>query len=179
MRFPHFDFYPGDWQSDTSNAALTFEEQGVHMKLLCLMWDQDDCTLPDDDPLIARWLKVTPRKWKQWRAVLVDGNFAVFRAENGKIFSKKLRKIFQKAVADSKKRPWFQRRRAWMAVQRKIRPVVLARDGFRCQYCGSAKDLEIDHIVPIARGGWNNMSNLQVLCRPCNRKKWAHMEERA
>ncbi len=101
MRFPHFDFFPSDWQSDTSNAALTFEEQGVHMRLLCLLWDQDDCTLPDNDELIARWLKVSRRKWRQWRAVLIDGEFAVLCAENGRIFSKKLRKIFEKAVADS------------------------------------------------------------------------------
>jgi 5-methylcytosine-specific restriction endonuclease McrA len=33
---------------------------------------------------------------------------------------------------------------------------------------------EVDHIQPIARGGENNKENIQILCRECNRKKWAH-----
>lgn len=32
---------------------------------------------------------------------------------------------------------------------------------------------EVDHIVPLALGGHNNASNLQYLCRPCNRAKSA------
>jgi len=30
---------------------------------------------------------------------------------------------------------------------------------------------EIDHIVPVIRGGHSDPSNLQLLCRPCNRSK--------
>ncbi len=104
MRFPRMDFYPENWLSDTNNMALTFEEQGVHMYLLCRMWDQPDCTLPDDDAQIARWLKVTVRQWRKWRTVLVDGDYPVLHRENGRIFSKKLREIFEKAVTKSKTR---------------------------------------------------------------------------
>lgn len=35
------------------------------------------------------------------------------------------------------------------------------------------KKYEVDHIVAIARGGTNDRRNLQILCRPCNAKKWA------
>ena len=52
---------------------------------------------------------------------------------------------------------------------------VLQRDNFRCQYCGrTAKDdvrLEIDHIVPLCKGGTNEDSNLITCCMPCNRSK--------
>ena len=37
--------------------------------------------------------------------------------------------------------------------------------------CGSGENLEIDHVVPLARGGSNRLENLQLLCRDCNRRK--------
>jgi len=56
-----------------------------------------------------------------------------------------------------------------------IRFQVLKRDGYRCQMCGvTAQDgakLEIDHIHPVSKGGSNELSNLQVLCRDCNAGK--------
>lgn len=49
---------------------------------------------------------------------------------------------------------------------------VMKRDGFRCVICGmSARDgaiLHVDHIIPIAKGGKTEMSNLQTLCEKCN-----------
>lgn len=53
----------------------------------------------------------------------------------------------------------------------KLRWEVLKRDGFKCVACGGNDRLEIDHIVPISRGGRTEMSNLQTLCFPCNRGK--------
>lgn len=56
-----------------------------------------------------------------------------------------------------------------------IRFQVLKRDDYRCQMCGAtAQDgakLEIDHIHPVSKGGGNEPSNLQVLCRDCNAGK--------
>lgn len=48
---------------------------------------------------------------------------------------------------------------------------VLARDGFACVLCGAtAKDglLEVDHIIPICKGGGDEMENLRTLCNACN-----------
>lgn len=56
-----------------------------------------------------------------------------------------------------------------------LRFQVMKRDNYRCQMCGvSAKDgamLEIDHIVPVSKGGHNSFENLQVLCSECNSGK--------
>lgn len=53
---------------------------------------------------------------------------------------------------------------------------VLARDNFRCGYCGATPDvakLHIDHIVPRSAGGTNNICNLITACPECNRGKGA------
>ncbi len=55
------------------------------------------------------------------------------------------------------------------------RSYVLLRDRYTCQTCGSrrrARELEVDHIVEIARGGPAlEYSNLRTVCRPCHRAK--------
>lgn len=40
-----------------------------------------------------------------------------------------------------------------------------------CNMCKSTDDLTLDHIKPLSKGGTNDISNLQVLCRRCNAKK--------
>lgn len=59
-------------------------------------------------------------------------------------------------------------------LSKKTRFEVFKRDAFKCQYCGrSAPDviLEVDHIVPVAEGGKNDLLNLITSCRECNRGK--------
>lgn len=48
---------------------------------------------------------------------------------------------------------------------------ILEKDKYRCRTCNSYKDLHIDHIIPILKGGTNDESNLQTLCRTHNLKK--------
>lgn len=53
---------------------------------------------------------------------------------------------------------------------------TLKRDRFRCTYCGQAGtdvELQVDHIIPVARGGSHHISNLTTACRECNQKKGA------
>lgn len=59
-------------------------------------------------------------------------------------------------------------------IPRELRHKVFKRDGYRCCECGANKDetsLEIDYIIPIAKGGTNDMYNLQTLCHECNSMK--------
>ena len=56
----------------------------------------------------------------------------------------------------------------------KVRYLVLKQDNFRCRLCGTdAREttLEIDHILPVMKGGKNEMENLRTLCQACNRGK--------
>lgn len=63
-----------------------------------------------------------------------------------------------------------------------LRDKIKSRDRYTCRKCGAsvAKEpnllLEVDHIMPLARGGDSTESNLQTLCWRCNRKKGAKIE---
>ena len=48
---------------------------------------------------------------------------------------------------------------------------ILARDRHTCQYCGSKRDLTIDHVIPRWKGGPQTWDNLVTCCRKCNLKK--------
>ena len=59
-------------------------------------------------------------------------------------------------------------------IKSKDRLYVLQRDKSTCQMCGSkAPDvtIHIDHILPVSKGGLNNIDNLQCLCAECNQSK--------
>ena len=61
-----------------------------------------------------------------------------------------------------------------------LRYQVMRRDHFRCCLCGvSSADgakLEVDHILPVSKGGQTEMNNLRTLCERCNRGKRDHYD---
>ena len=60
---------------------------------------------------------------------------------------------------------------------KKLRESIKSRDNFTCCFCGNSTHvepnllLEIDHIIPVAKGGQTVKDNLQTLCWKCNRAK--------
>jgi 5-methylcytosine-specific restriction endonuclease McrA len=54
---------------------------------------------------------------------------------------------------------------------RRLLKRVLERDGWRCQKCGSLKDLQVHHQTYRSRQGNDSLANLVTLCAYC------HMEE--
>ncbi len=77
-------------------------------------------------------------------------------------------------VAEAEKPTW-EDRYANRRVPDSMRATVLVRDGGRCRRCRRAINLEMDHIVPVSKGGKTEESNLQTLCRRCNRAKSGKM----
>ncbi|RLC88792.1 MAG: hypothetical protein DRJ03_01700 [Chloroflexi bacterium] len=60
--------------------------------------------------------------------------------------------------------------------QKHLARMVFERDKYRCQYCGTWKNLTVDHIVPVSKGGSDDVNNLQTLCNECNARKGARLE---
>lgn len=60
---------------------------------------------------------------------------------------------------------------------KQLREQIARRDNYTCQICGKympdGVGLQIDHIVPVSKGGKSVPSNLQVLCSKCNGRKGA------
>lgn len=66
---------------------------------------------------------------------------------------------------------WEWRKRTSIPVE--ARQQVFAADNHRCVICGATKQLSVDHIRSVRRGGTSDRDNLQTLCRSCNSRKGA------
>jgi 5-methylcytosine-specific restriction endonuclease McrA len=71
-----------------------------------------------------------------------------------------------------KPKPWANSTRAQQRPPgwAKIRAHVLRRDHDTCHYCGGVAN-EVDHVIPVSRGGGHRTSNLVAACKACNAKK--------
>jgi 5-methylcytosine-specific restriction endonuclease McrA len=56
-------------------------------------------------------------------------------------------------------------------LSKKIKDAVFDKFKNKCSVCSSKKNLEIDHIIPVSRGGTDDFNNLQLLCSRCNLEK--------
>ena len=82
-------------------------------------------------------------------------------------------RVFRPVAGESRCRIHRTGRRGSTRAWRKVRAEVLARDR-RCYYCGGAAT-EVDHVIPVAKGGTDDRSNLVPACGPCNRAKGAQI----
>lgn len=107
---------------------------------------------------------------------------------NGKIYDEKIQRFSVEEVLSfinrlkNKKGTFYNDRAIWDSlckvergkVSNKMRFAIYERDGHRCRYCGISGQnvaLEIDHIIPISKGGKSTYNNLQTLCHKCNYEK--------
>jgi hypothetical protein len=51
-----------------------------------------------------------------------------------------------------------------------MREAILNYIGWICVYCGSCENIEINHILPVRKGGKNEISNFEPTCQLCNLK---------
>lgn len=80
------------------------------------------------------------------------------------------------------------RLRRWVNLKRNqpvirfSRANVYARDDFRCQYCYqrfTERELTLDHVKPVVRGGKKTWENIVAACMRCNQRKSDRTPEEA
>lgn len=134
---------------------LTLEEKGAYSLCLDLIYDRGG-PIADD----ARWLSgvcgVSIRKWNSIRERLVS--LGKIQVQDGLLDSTD----YDPAAQGDVRTP----------LPLSIRAKVEAAWDGRCAYCSTTTGpFEVDHIHPVRLGGSDEVENLTMACRTCNRSK--------
>ena len=109
---------------------------------------------------------------QRWRASN-PGYYRKYRAANQEIISKQERHRYtlnpEKAAAKVHSRRARKRKNGGKLTTADIK-FLKATFPF-CVRCGIDVNLSIDHVIPLVRGGRNDIENIQILCRSCNSSK--------
>jgi uncharacterized protein YdaU (DUF1376 family) len=94
---PAFQFYVGDFLSDGNVGAMSLEECGAYIRLLCFCWREG--SLPSHHKRLARLVGVPPGKFRRLWPAIVE----CFREQDGRLIHPRLEKERQKQ-ADYRRR---------------------------------------------------------------------------
>lgn len=142
-----------DFLSSSRIAVMSHAETGMFLTLAAL---SAHGPIPNDEKAIAKMLAVRPSVVrKSWPTI--SRLFVLTR--NGYVLSPEA-PITARVISTGRTplRHLFLRLAAFW--------------GRLCVYCGaSSQRLDIEHIVPLARGGSDDITNLTLACQGCNGKK--------
>jgi len=94
---PAFSFYPKDWLSDAHVRAMTLEEKGAYIDLLCLSWLEDG--LPNNPSVLTRLLGTSEKRFNLlWSALS-----SRFQNDDGLLRQKRLHEEKLKQIAHREK----------------------------------------------------------------------------
>lgn len=70
--YPAFLFYPDDFSGDGDVEAMTTEEVGAYILLICKAWrEKPTATIPNDERVLARWARMTPERFTEAKASIL------------------------------------------------------------------------------------------------------------
>lgn len=91
---PYFQFYPDDFSSDGIVEAMTTEEVGAYILLLCKAWREKPVgSIPNDDRVLARWARLDSDRWTACRSAVLQ---AFTLRKDGRLYQKRLESEHQK-----------------------------------------------------------------------------------
>lgn len=99
---PAFPFYVDDFASDGKVEAMTTEEVGAYILLLCKAWREDPAgSLPADDRILSRWARLDSVRWHECKLAVLS-TFDL-RAD-GRLYQKRMEREARKMKENRRKR---------------------------------------------------------------------------
>lgn len=154
-----YNFHIADFNAATRH--LTHLERAFYRDLIDMYYDTEKA-ITGDLPKLERLLLVKTDDEKQALQSVLDEFFVIKTDEHGK--SHYHNKRIDRELGIGERMPWHK----WKYVRMR----VFQRDNFTCVYCGVKNaQLECDHILPISKGGSDDIDNLATACKSCNCSK--------
>ena len=100
----------------------------------------------------AEFLRHYAKRQARWR-YLVDPSFRLYHRSKSK--RRKAQERGSRAIMLSPDKLW----RRWVQF------------GHECAYCGANGDLQVEHVIPISKGGEHHLGNIVPACQRCNFSK--------
>jgi uncharacterized protein YdaU (DUF1376 family) len=101
-RSPAFLFYPEDFSADGKVEAMTTEQVGAYILLLCKAWHEKPAgSVPDNDAVLARWARLDIEQWKESREVILS---PFTPGTDGRLHQGRMVREFRKLQAAQSKR---------------------------------------------------------------------------
>ena len=177
---------------DTLDNKTLFDKYKKEIKETCVMDQYDTPNLLKnrnrlirfENNLFGRQVKTPTILFSiNVRLRLTNINGAYRGSKRDEFFPKEIKDIISKI--NQKRGSFYLNNDIWQSICRvergkvtnKMRFAIYERDHYRCRKCGrKTNDLEVDHIIPIAKGGKSTFDNLQTLCHRCNYRKGSNIE---
>lgn len=177
---------------DTLDNKTLFDKYKKEIKETCVMDQYDTPNLLKnrnrlirfENNLFGRQVKTPTILFSiNVRLRLTNINGAYRGSKGDEFFPKEIKDIISKI--NQKRGNFYLNNDIWQSICRvergkvtnKMRFAIYERDHYRCRKCGrKTNDLEVDHIIPIAKGGKSTFDNLQTLCHRCNYRKGSNIE---
>ena len=111
-KVPCLHFFPSDHIADTLHLSL--EAQGCYILILFHTWNNNCRPYKDDDKIVPRLLRITPKKWRKIKEEIAP----LFDLSDNTFKQKRLEKAWRKALERSEKAReaaliWHEKRRAF------------------------------------------------------------------
>ncbi len=109
----------------------------------------------------------------KFEAAMVSSGFVVRTGSGLEVCGTEDRSIESILWQPGDRSPWLEILDVSPGEWKRIRLVIIGRDGLICCYCGSevSERPSVDHMIPVARGGLSIPGNLCVACKTCNSSK--------
>ena len=172
-----------DWGDHETPWQRAFERRDLHgaerLAFLAIADNKGGCT-PDE---IVKWANVAESEadriigeFQRKGLIFTIGRWvfapSLFNPKYDDIVAELLSLAAQEASAARRSPAMSYKRPRRTKIDVPLVRAVFSRDGGRCRYCGSEDPpFELDHVVPVSRGGENSLENLVVSCKHCNMSK--------